>query len=163
MAEDAARSEEEGRPQGVESWLRKCRADLAAARSILKGDDEDNEPWTVAHHAQQAVEKAIKALLVRDGLPVPRRHDIGQLMQSLPDPARSIMDTRAVRLSEYATGVRYPDTIDDLWVIADEVDWDAAREALHLAESVVATVTAAVRARPTADDEVGPDDPALDE
>ena len=70
----------------VTGWLAKAEEDLAAARLILGGSLRS---WdTSSFHSQQAVEKALKALLVRYQINFPRSHDIGEILQ-LAEPRAS--------------------------------------------------------------------------
>lgn len=67
-----------------------------------------------AYHAQQAVEKALKALLVLRAAPVPRSHDIGYLLglTGLPpglDPAQA---DELAAITSWAVQTRYP-SIDE--------------------------------------------------
>jgi HEPN domain-containing protein len=55
--------------------LEKDAGDLAAVR-LLAGDERQSD-HVVGFHAQQAVEKAIKAVLVSRELEIPLTHDIG--------------------------------------------------------------------------------------
>lgn len=58
--------------------LRKACNDLIAARAILAtGEALD----TVCFHAQQAVEKSLKAVLALHDTSYPRRHDLAELME----------------------------------------------------------------------------------
>ncbi len=52
-------------------WLTKAVDDLEAARLVLDAADRI-DPWVATFHAQQAAEKALKALLVRDQVSFPR-------------------------------------------------------------------------------------------
>lgn len=63
-------------------FLRKADSDLAAARALA--DDDDQDDAVVGFHAQQAVEKALKAVLssALDDDP-PRVHDISLLLRLL--------------------------------------------------------------------------------
>lgn len=78
-------------------------------------------------HAQQAVEKGVKAKLVQAGIIFPRTHDLLQLFDlaaanSLAVPvARDLM----ARMGPYAVEFRY------LGVIAPEVDLDEAKTAVE--------------------------------
>ena len=63
-------------------WLRRARSDLALAKSTPAGGDV--LPESLCFHAQQSVEKAIKAVLVFSGVPFPRTHNIGTLLELLP-------------------------------------------------------------------------------
>jgi hypothetical protein len=56
---------------------RKASQDLAVLDKLL--DDQTINDETLGHHAQQAAEKLIKALLALDGHNYPRSHNIGLL------------------------------------------------------------------------------------
>ena len=66
-------------------------------------------PTRSAYHAQQCVEKYVKALLVFHGVDFPKTHDLGVLIGLLPlrDPLPLTADEQDL-LTEYATGARYP-------------------------------------------------------
>lgn len=98
----------------VDQWLRKADADLLNASTML-GLGERCPTDTVCFHAQQCVEKCLKACLVLEGIRFPRHHDIGELVALLP-PAYTI-DLSAEeqeRLTDYATVTRYPGDYDDV-------------------------------------------------
>ena len=64
---------------------------------------------TVCFHAQQCVEKYIKALLVFRATPFPKTHDIQVLRALLPAKLRpKLHQAIADRLTDYATVFRYP-------------------------------------------------------
>jgi HEPN domain-containing protein len=60
-------------------WMKKAHKDLKAAR-ILQQEGLYEE---VAFHAQQAAEKALKALLIANGVRPPKTHSIEQLLSLL--------------------------------------------------------------------------------
>ena len=60
-------------------------------------------------HAQQCVEKYLKAFLVVEGIDFPKTHDIERLVSMLPESLwlkLSVEEQR--RLTDYATVTRYP-------------------------------------------------------
>ena len=64
---------------------------------------------TVCFHAQQTVEKYIKALLAWGGIDFPKIHDVGELVLLLPKGRRpELSPEEARRLTSYATTLRYP-------------------------------------------------------
>ncbi len=89
-------------------WIIKAENDLKTASYTLKmarGCPTD----TVCFHAQQCVEKYLKAYLVIRGIDFPRTHDIERLVSLLPENIwlrLSIEEQR--RLTAYATVTRYP-------------------------------------------------------
>ncbi|PYQ55115.1 MAG: hypothetical protein DMF78_03330 [Acidobacteria bacterium] len=89
-------------------WLEKAAGDLAAAQALLAGAAP---PWTAAFHAQQCVEKCLKALLVAFELPFPKSHDIRGLLLLVPPDIGLTIDRRiAAELTESAVNSRYPFT-----------------------------------------------------
>ena len=87
-------------------WLRHARSDSALAgqpkaRNVLYAH--------LCFHAQQAAEKALKAVLVANGVRVPKTHDLAFLMQSLPGSVTippTLIELPA--LNRYAVLQRYP-------------------------------------------------------
>lgn len=63
------------------SLLRKAADDHYAAACLAK--DTHASPWTVGFHTQQAVEKALKAVLMWRGLRYPFTHGIAALVKIL--------------------------------------------------------------------------------
>jgi HEPN domain-containing protein len=89
-------------------WLRKARGDLEAARGCAVLDKVPS--WVVGFHCQQAVEKAIKGLLVRKGREPPRSHDIVRLAELLEQAGgRCPIGADALKqLLSFAVDDRYP-------------------------------------------------------
>ena len=96
-------------------WLRHARSDLALAKSPPVGEEVLLE--TLCFHAQQSVEKAIKAVLVLHNVPFPKTHNIGVLLELLPPEIRqdAVID-EAASLTEYAVSSRYPGEAEDVTV-----------------------------------------------
>ena len=86
-------------------WLRYARSDLELSR-IVRPDEVLFEG--LCYHAQQAAEKALKAVLIAKGVPPPKTHNIRTLLDLLPEEIntpRAIED--AASLSEYTVICRY--------------------------------------------------------
>ena len=85
-----------------------------AGRWIAKADErlialDDSLAAVVCFHAQQAVEKLLKALLVFAGVPFARTHDVIRLAQLLPgDLAPPVPVADLAPLNRYAVEARYP-------------------------------------------------------
>lgn len=67
---------EQPAPGSPADWLRHARSDLALARVPLPQDTLYSE---LCYHAQQAVEKSLKAVLIQRGIEFRRVHDIAYL------------------------------------------------------------------------------------
>lgn len=87
-------------------WLRHAQSDLAIARA------RKSRRMLYEHqcfHAQQAAEKAVKALLVANGILVPRSHDLVFLLAQLPHGiALPVTLVDLPLLTKYAVQLRYP-------------------------------------------------------
>jgi len=92
----------------AEEWLSKADEDLRVAERELAA--EPPAFAAVCFHAQQAVEKAMKALLVNFGVDFPRTHDLKFLLDLLKSktPAFNDLEEGLTNLSVSAVEVRYP-------------------------------------------------------
>ncbi len=92
----------------VRGWVEKAENDLKTLTWTLELQ-QDCPTDTVCFHAQQTVEKYIKALLTLGGIDFPKIHDVGELVQLLPGSQRpKLAPEEARRLTTYATTLRYP-------------------------------------------------------
>jgi len=127
---------EEIEPGEPEDWLRRAYSDLELARMrqnsrILLED--------LCFHAQQATEKALKAVLVFRSVPFPRTHNIRTLMDLMPQDLNLPEEaTGAASLTDYAVVTRYP---GDFEPVAEEEYFDAVR----MSEAVVRWAEKTVR------------------
>ena len=69
-------------------WMAKADNDLRSAEYLLKMEDCPTD--TVCFHAQQCVEKCLKALLVSQGTEFQKTHDLAKLMILVPPPASPV-------------------------------------------------------------------------
>ena len=92
----------------VQRWLRYAREDLTAAETLLH-QQHVIAPRHVCWLAQQAAEKALKAVLVFLQIDFPRRHDLDALRQLIPD-GWHLKDElpELATLTEWAVEARYP-------------------------------------------------------
>jgi HEPN domain-containing protein len=92
----------------VRSWVVKADEDLCVAERVLEPAD-GCPAASVGFHAQQCIEKYVKALLVWRGLESPKTHDLLKLLRLLPASARTGLSAdEAETLTDYATVSRYP-------------------------------------------------------
>ncbi len=83
----------------------------------------------VCFHAQQCIEKYLKAVLVFTKIPFPKTHDIEEIVSLMPSHLRpDLAKEEQGFLTEYATGPRYPG-----W---GEVSLTEARRAVTIARRV---------------------------
>lgn len=106
-------------------WMEKARHDLFTARRVL--DAEDGPTDTPCFHAQQTVEKTLKAILTAAGVRYERVHDLMPLLEKSAFLVPELNQFREVcaQLSEYAVQIRYPSETAD----PDRTETDKAVQA----------------------------------
>ncbi len=113
----------------IHQWVEKAENDLKTAAHTLKLGAECPTD-TVCFHAQQCVEKYLKALLVFHEIEFYRTHDIGALLMLLPVHLRpDLSHEEQARLADYAVAARYTGDYE-------EVSLNEARSATELARRV---------------------------
>jgi HEPN domain-containing protein len=101
---------------------------MNAAHTLKLGADCPTD--TVCFHAQQCVEKYIKALLVFRTTPFPKTHDIRTLRALLPSRLRPKLDRKIQdELTGYAADRRYPE-------LGPDIPLSEARHAVTIARRV---------------------------
>ena len=92
-------------------WLRYAREDLASAVRL----SDEAPPRHAAWLAQQAAEKAVKAVLVALQIVFPYVHDLDRLVALVPDGwgVRDVGGDLAL-LTSFAVESRYPDDLPDV-------------------------------------------------
>ena len=98
--------------ESAREWLRYAKSDLHLARA----GRPDGVLWEMlAFHAQQAAEKAFKAVLVSCGVDFPPTHNLTVLRELLPtDIVLPEVVSDAAELTVYAVASRYPEDMDDV-------------------------------------------------
>ena len=115
-------------PGSPADWLRYARSDLELAR-VVRPDEVLFEG--LCFHAQQAAEKALKAVLIAKGVPPPKTHNIRTLLDLLPHEVIAPQEIEdAASLTDYAVISRYPGDFES-------VNEEEYKEAVRLAETVV--------------------------
>ncbi len=112
----------------LREWIAKAENDLKTAAHTLKLGKECPTD-SACFHAQQCVEKYVKAALIHAGIDVPKTHDLERLLAIAPEEVRPALspEEQAV-LTEYAVAARYPG-----W---GEVSLAEARRAVALARRI---------------------------
>jgi HEPN domain-containing protein len=118
----------------VRRWLRYAYEDLVAAETIVGAPDM--APRHACWLAQQAAEKAIKAVLIFLQIDFPRSHDLDALRNLVPDGWQFKEDHPDLAdLTEWTVEARYPGD----WPDATEAE---ARSAVRQARAVWTSVCA---------------------
>ena len=117
------------RPGTPEDWIVRASGDLALAKAPLP-DGAFYED--LCFHAQQAAEKAIKAVYVRYGLKFRYIHDLDELLAGLERKGVPIPQevNDVCILTNYAWEARYPG-------VSEPVTTEEHKEAVAMAEKVV--------------------------
>jgi len=97
----------------AKEWLNKADEDFLVAEREFTAKPPACS--AVCFHAQQAVEKAIKALLIEFAVEFPKTHDLKFLLNltKTKTTAFSGLEKRLTELSIYAVEVRYPGSQPD--------------------------------------------------
>lgn len=105
----------------AKKWLEKAKEDLNTAKFLEKNDKLNHAAFLY----QQAVEKGLKAVLIKKGKGSPHTHDCFVLSKKAKAPSKIIR--KADRLSPYYFRTRYPDTA---LVSIDKEDIESLRKAV---------------------------------
>ncbi len=121
-------------------WWRLAEGDLAGARAIA--GDHELPPRLAASLANQAVEKALKAVIALNGEEPPRIHDLVALAARLTGDAATAASFETLRrLSDAYGSLRYPDMLEP------SLDWPLVDELIGLATIVMDDVRASLERR----------------
>lgn len=115
-------------PDDPREWLNRARSNLAQARAHLGGIYLED----LCFAAQQAAEKAIKAVLINRRVGFPYVHDLARLFTLAEEAGVRIPEAvrRAEALTRYALVTRYPG-------LAEPVTEAQYQEAVAAAEAVL--------------------------
>jgi HEPN domain-containing protein len=117
----------------VRRWLRYAQEDLRTAEALLA--QKGIPPRHICWLAQQAAEKALKAILVFLQVDFPKIHDLDALRNLLPDGWKVKSEhSDLADLSEWAVEARYPGD----WPEADEAE---AISAVERARAILKSVS----------------------
>jgi HEPN domain-containing protein len=127
-------------PNDPREWLNRARSNLAKAKAATEAEGVYLED--LCFDAQQAAEKALKAVPLSRGIKYPHVHDLAQLLSLVEAsgllPPQDV--SKAVILSVYAVAARYPS-------VTEAVTEGEYAEALETAETVVAWAEAILHTR----------------
>ncbi len=121
----------------VKEWAAKAEADYATAKRELKAAENANFD-AVCFHAQQCVEKLMKALLISRNIVPPRTHDLAALdrllMPVCPKWSWPVQELRF--LTRAAVDFRHP---------GESADFEDATEAFDIATRLCPKLRAILR------------------
>lgn len=115
-------------PDDPREWLNRARSNLARAKAELPAVYLED----LCFDAQQAAERAVKAILIFRNKRFPHVHDLTELLSLVEDSGMRIPEElrSAVVLTRYAVATRYPG-------ISEPVTAEDHRKAIELASRIV--------------------------
>ena len=128
------------REEIVEKWLRKAYTDLRVAEKLFEIGEE---PWVIVFHAQQAVEKALKAYLVLYNKHFGKTHNLSRLIDLCSEIDQEFQQLHELDIDELyplAIEARYPDT-------GIEITIDEAKEAIEKARTAISFITGKIKTK----------------
>lgn len=116
----------------LKNWLFRAKEDIAVIDSLFMTDPVLYAS-TICFHAQQAVEKFLKAFLIYNDVDFPRTHDVDYLLLECQkiDPTNFNIDLGS--LSDFGVSIRYPDD----FYIPDKEETTRYRDNAHTIRSIV--------------------------
>lgn len=123
-------------PDDPREWLRRADSNLVQASR--------HEPAVcledLCFQAQQAAEKALKALVLARGRRLPYTHDLATLLRLIEQASETVPQNinRVVRLTDYAVETRYPGLFEP---VTEEEYREAVALAAQCLEWVRANIT----------------------
>ena len=137
------------RIQKIDQWLEKAEHDYKTMEYILRFKD-DSVLDMACFHAQQCVEKYLKALLVADEIDFPKTHDLVVLFGLIEPRIPLHIDVKELLpLNRYAVESRYPGAWDPI-----------TREEAETAVKVTEKLRSVVRSHFSADEAPSSDEEA---
>ena len=115
-------------PNDPREWLNRARSNLIRAKHPIEGVYLED----LCFDAQQAAEKAIKAVLIHLNVRFPRTHDLAELLTLVEKAGQRVPEQvkRASILTPYAVESRYPG-------LSEPVSKEEYEEAVSIAEEVL--------------------------
>ena len=115
-------------PNDPREWLNRARSNLIRAKHPIEGVYLED----LCFDAQQAAEKAIKAVLIHLNVRFPRTHDLAELLTLVEKAGQRVPEQvkRASILTPYAVESRYPG-------LSEPVTKEEYEEAVSIAEEVL--------------------------
>ncbi len=93
----------------TKAWLKKAEGDVHTASREFRARKRPNYD-AACFHAQQAIEKYLKALLIENGRSFPKTHDLIEISKLCVDiiPNLLLFEVDLTYLTQYAVAFRYP-------------------------------------------------------
>ena len=122
----------ENRSAYINQWLFRANEDISVIDSLVSQNIE-HYTSSICFHAQQAVEKFLKAFLIYQDHDFPRTHDLDFLLAECQKINNTFSDIDLKSLSDFGVSIRYP---DDFFI----PDLDETNDYIAIAKKVKETV-----------------------
>jgi HEPN domain-containing protein len=116
----------------LQNWLYRAKEDIAVIDSLFITDPAFYAS-TICFHAQQAVEKFLKAFLVYHNVDFPRTHDVDFLLIECKKIDSKDFDIDLGSLADFGVNIRYPDD----FYIPDKEETILYRDIAHTIKKIV--------------------------
>ncbi len=119
-----------GKLSNYNIWIEYARQDFKTAQIVFK----ENIFNQVCFHSQQAIEKLLKAFLVKNNINPPRIHSIKELLKMCSQfKEANSLNEKALIIDTYYIPTRYPEAL--IGSLPEGMpDKDEAKEALQIAQ-----------------------------
>jgi HEPN domain-containing protein len=92
----------------LKNWLFRANEDIAVLENLFESGP-DLYASTICYHAQQAVEKFLKAFLVFHNIDFPKTHDLDYLLLECEKIEPGNFEIDLGSLTDFEVSLRYPD------------------------------------------------------
>ncbi|MCX6325073.1 MAG: HEPN domain-containing protein [Bacteroidia bacterium] len=92
----------------LKNWIFRANEDIAVIENLFKSEPELFAS-SICYHAQQAVEKFLKAYLVFQNIDFPKTHDLDFLLLECKKVDNKVFDIDLGSLTDFGVSIRYPD------------------------------------------------------
>lgn len=121
--------------QNARRWLREADNTLKQARHALESHDYN----LVCFLAEQAAQKALKAVLYGDGTRFINIHSITELLKTIAATRAEFLEMldRGAKLDQYYLSSRYPDAVPEPAIPSELFIKEQAEEAVAIAQAIL--------------------------
>jgi HEPN domain-containing protein len=92
----------------LKNWIFRANEDIAVIEKLFESGPELFAS-SICFHAQQAVEKFLKAYLVFHSIDFPKTHDLDFLLLECKKVNNKVFDIDLGSLTDFGVSIRYPD------------------------------------------------------
>ena len=92
----------------LKNWLFRANEDILVIENLFESEPEMFSS-SICFHAEQAVEKFLKAFLVYHDIDFPKTHDLDFLLLECKKINDKIFDIDLGSLTDFGVSIRYPD------------------------------------------------------